>query len=501
MSLRSEVIRIFNELMGQGKKITQLPAGTAPTGTELIEAVQGGQSVSLTVNQVSSGGVGVISVVAGTNVTVDDTDPQNPIVSASGGGGTTEHVDKTASFTVSTADTKKIYVMTSGSPIVVTLPDLSAETTDFEWAFYVAGAGGGSFDPNGESSNNTAGNNDFSDQFSFMYLYYDHVGNIYYIQNGSAGGATPGIDDVLAEAQALTDDRDLTIGDNVYRETADNGSTSSQVQIDPSAVGFTHNAVSGSAVVNADDTGITVTDTIVNRGLQGQADYSPNIQANDFTQKNYVDAAAALKVAIAGDTMSGNLAMGSNKVTGLAAGTAAGDAVRFEQVIGVQDLFIPAAAMWPRATNGCENLTRHEMATSLVSIQSLDFDQTTQEFAEIQLVFPRKYNLGTVTAIPYWTASAGSGTVQWGISGGAYSNDDALTVALGTAQTSDDTLIATNDLHIGPETSAITLAGTPASADFIVIRVSRNPASDTLSGDAFLLGIVLRITTTSAIDG
>jgi hypothetical protein len=32
---------------------------------------------------------GVISVVAGTNVTVDNTDPKNPIVSASGGGGTT----------------------------------------------------------------------------------------------------------------------------------------------------------------------------------------------------------------------------------------------------------------------------------------------------------------------------------------------------------------------------------------------------------------------------
>ena len=31
-------------------------------------------------------------------------------------------------------------------------------------------------------------------------------------------------------------------------------------------------------------------------------------------------------------TMSGNLAMGSNKITGLAAGTVAGDAVRFEQL-------------------------------------------------------------------------------------------------------------------------------------------------------------------------
>jgi hypothetical protein len=169
-------------------------------------------------------------------------------------------------------------------------------------------------------------------------------------------------------------------------------------------------------------------------------------------------------------------------------------------VIGIQDLFIPAAAMWPRITGGCGVLTQYEMATSLFNVQGLPFDQTTQEFAQFQVVFPRKWNVGTVTVVPYWTAQSGSGDVQWGISGGAYSNDDALTVALGSAQTSDDTLLATNDLHIGPATSAITLAGTPASADFLALQVSRNPASDTLSGDAILLGISVRITTTAAID-
>lgn len=169
-------------------------------------------------------------------------------------------------------------------------------------------------------------------------------------------------------------------------------------------------------------------------------------------------------------------------------------------VVGVQDLFIPAAAMWPRVTGGCAPLNQFEMATSLFNVQALAFDQTTQEFAQCQVVLPRKWNGGTVTVVPYWTAQSGTGTVQWGISGGAYSNDDALTVALGTAQTSDDTLIATNDLHIGPATSAITLAGTPADADFLAIQISRNPASDTLTGDALLLGISIRITTDSAID-
>lgn len=176
------------------------------------------------------------------------------------------------------------------------------------------------------------------------------------------------------------------------------------------------------------------------------------------------------------------------------------DLVETTDVIGVQDLYIPATAMWPRTTNPCADLAKTEMATSLVNIQTLDFDQTTQEFAQFTIALPRKYNNGTVTAVVYWTAAAGTGDVQWGISGGAYSNDDALTVALGTAQTVDDTLIATNDLHITAATSAITLAGTPADADFLAFQISRNPASDTLSGDAKLLGISLRITTDAGVD-
>ena len=41
---------------------------------------------------------------------------------------------------------------------------------------------------------------------------------------------------------------------------------------------------------------------------------------------------------LAGGTMSGAIAMGSNKITGLAAGTTAGDALRYEQLIGVYQL-------------------------------------------------------------------------------------------------------------------------------------------------------------------
>lgn len=178
------------------------------------------------------------------------------------------------------------------------------------------------------------------------------------------------------------------------------------------------------------------------------------------------------------------------------------DKIETMDPVGVQDLFIPASAMWPRTTGGCASLVPTEMATSLFNIQSLDFDQTTQEYAQFQLTLPRKYNNSTITFRPYWTAVSGSGGVVWSLSGGAYSDDDALTVAFGTAQTSTDTLIATNDLHIGAESSAITLAGSPADADFLGFQITRvtGDGSDTLTADAKLLGISLRITVDAGKD-
>jgi hypothetical protein len=54
------------------------------------------------------------------------------------------------------------------------------------------------------------------------------------------------------------------------------------------------------------------------------------LQVSNGTSFANIDAAALL---LAGGTLSGALAMGSNKITGLAAGTTAGDAVRYEQAL------------------------------------------------------------------------------------------------------------------------------------------------------------------------
>lgn len=56
MSLRSEVIRIINEVLGRSKKISEMDAAGALSGTELIEVVKNGVNMKTTVSQVGTGG-------------------------------------------------------------------------------------------------------------------------------------------------------------------------------------------------------------------------------------------------------------------------------------------------------------------------------------------------------------------------------------------------------------------------------------------------------------
>ncbi|MDW0189608.1 MAG: hypothetical protein QOA70_08150, partial [Nitrososphaeraceae archaeon] len=58
MSLRSEIIRVLNEIRSNSKKISDLPIATTPSGTELVEIVQGGENKQTTVSDLGGGGGG-----------------------------------------------------------------------------------------------------------------------------------------------------------------------------------------------------------------------------------------------------------------------------------------------------------------------------------------------------------------------------------------------------------------------------------------------------------
>lgn len=167
---------------------------------------------------------------------------------------------------------------------------------------------------------------------------------------------------------------------------------------------------------------------------------------------------------------------------------------------GVQSTPILAAAMTPRTTTGAVAATT-ETATNKIMLPTLDFDQSTDEFAQFWFPMPKSWDESTVTAQFLWTATT-TGDVIWGIQGVAISNDDVLDAAFGTAQTVTDSVTAANDLMITSFTSAVTIAGTPAEGDMVCFQVYRdaNAGGDTLAASARLIGIRLNFTTNAADD-
>lgn len=164
----------------------------------------------------------------------------------------------------------------------------------------------------------------------------------------------------------------------------------------------------------------------------------------------------------------------------------------------VEAIWIGASAFNSETTNGAERATR-SLSTTLQIIDVLKFNDATKIYANFYWKPPPRWNLGTLTFIPHWTAASGSGNFVIGLQAVAVGNGDALNAAYGTAINSTDTLISANALCIGPESAAITAAGTPTLGDGLWLRLVCDAAS-TLSVDAELLGIELFITTNSIDD-
>lgn len=168
-----------------------------------------------------------------------------------------------------------------------------------------------------------------------------------------------------------------------------------------------------------------------------------------------------------------------------------------QDILDLQTIWVPAAAMVSRTTNGAASGTG-ETTTNKIMRNTLDFDTSTQEFAQFTIRMPKSWDEGTVTARFSWShaSTVTNFGVVWALEAVAISDDDALDVAFGTAQQIADTGGTTDDLYITSATPAITIGGTPQAEDFVVFQVKRVPAdgSDTLAVDARLHGVTLYYT-------
>ncbi len=167
-------------------------------------------------------------------------------------------------------------------------------------------------------------------------------------------------------------------------------------------------------------------------------------------------------------------------------------------VQGTHTMWIPAAAMYATQTNGCAALAAQETTAGRPDIYTLDFDKDSDEYAQFSVAMPKSWDEGTITFIPVWThkTSTAAYGVSWFLQGVACADGDTADVAFGTAQESQDTGGTDEDVYIGPESSAITIGGSPAADELCFFQIYRDvsDAGDTLDADACLIGIKVLVT-------
>lgn len=174
------------------------------------------------------------------------------------------------------------------------------------------------------------------------------------------------------------------------------------------------------------------------------------------------------------------------------------------KIVGIRQLWVPAKDIIPSTTSGCAALANLETTTNLNMVPYLAFDSTNVENAYINIVFPKSWNAGTITAQFYWThpATTTNFGVVWGIAGAAISDAETLDTAVGSRVDTADTGGTTHTLYITSVSSNITITSSPAAGTFNTMRISRRPAdgNDTLAVDAWLIGVMINYTESAQTD-
>ena len=171
------------------------------------------------------------------------------------------------------------------------------------------------------------------------------------------------------------------------------------------------------------------------------------------------------------------------------------------KIAGKETIWVPAVAMYPNTTNGAE-AAQVELSNG-PEIKVLDFDKTSDEFAQFAVAFPKSWNEGTVTFQAFFTAtSTNTGTTAFVLQGVALADNGDLNTAFGTAvgPTAKAHSGTSNDLDVTAESGAVTIAGSPGVDEYVFFQISRDVSADDLDADARLLGIKLFFTTSAAND-
>jgi len=151
-------------------------------------------------------------------------------------------------------------------------------------------------------------------------------------------------------------------------------------------------------------------------------------------------------------------------------------------------VFSPLAAEFPAANFPAPTLINRRPA--------LAFDAATNETCQWSCVAPQGLT-GTLTALIYYImASATSGDTDWDVSLEAVTDGDAVDLDAGdsfaTVNSTDNTTVPATAGYLDVVSVTLTNADSIAAGDYFRLRLTRDAASDTGAGDAYVLAVELR---------
>ncbi len=173
------------------------------------------------------------------------------------------------------------------------------------------------------------------------------------------------------------------------------------------------------------------------------------------------------------------------------------------KIAGKETIWVPSSAMFGPTTNGAD-AEQVETTATRPDMKVFDFDASTKQYTQFSIAMPKSWNEGTLTYQVYWSPSTtNTGDAIFGLQGVAVADNDTIDVAYGTAINVTDAGIGTvEDQQISSESSAMTVAGSPAAGELSYFQFFRDAAdgSDTFTGECRVLGIKIFYTTDAAND-
>ena len=171
--------------------------------------------------------------------------------------------------------------------------------------------------------------------------------------------------------------------------------------------------------------------------------------------------------------------------------------------VGLQTIWIPAAAMTPTDRNGCAGITSVQTSNDKPDMIVLDFDNGSDEHAQFHVAFPKSWDEGVIKYQVFWCSTAtDTDPVHWGLKGVSVPDNSTIDVAYGThINVADANQGAAEEMLVSPLSGNVTIAG--AAVDTVTFFDVFRDVSEETSGaaeDARLIGVKLFFTTDAEND-